>query len=363
MKDANIPETYQESQNFFSVLQNCLAAGIVVVDGKSRIVTFTEEAEHITGLTSAKALHRLSKALPPPLRKIVCKVATSGRPASGAELILSSRARGKITVHASATPLSAGKTKKNPGVILVLHDVTPAKRLEENLRQLERLASIGTLSASTAHEIKNALVAVKTFMDLLLEKHSDGELAEIVRHEMRRIDSIVSQLLRFAAPPRSAFSPVRIHEILEHSLHTVQSQLIGKQISLYRKFNAATDSVKGDDYQLQQAFVNLLLNAIEAMGPAGKLTVATEIIPLATHTGAVSRPHVRVTVTDNGAGISSENLNRLFEPFFTTKKHGTGLGLSITQRIIQGHHGLINIESEPGKGAVFHVSFPVLSKS
>jgi signal transduction histidine kinase len=72
---------------------------------------------------------------------------------------------------------------------------------------------------------------------------------------------------------------------------------------------------------------------------------------------------VRVTLTDNGAGISSENLNRLFEPFFTTKKHGTGLGLSITQRIIQGHHGLINIESEPGKGAVFHVSFPVLSKS
>ncbi len=361
MKVVNKPDTNQEAQNFFCVLQNCLAAGIIVVDGKNRITIFNHHAETITGLKADKLINREARALPPYLRKIVQSVSSSGKPVEGHEIALTSRERGGITLNISATPLHAKKTKKKRGATLILNDITPARRLEETLRRLDRLASIGTLSASTAHEIKNALVAVKTFMDLLLEKHSDAELSGIVRREVARIDAIVAQLLRFAAPPRSAFSAVQLHEVLEHSLRTVHSQLIGKQIALQRHFNASVDTIKGDDYQLQQAFVNLLLNGIEAMGTGGKLTVVTDVVLESSSGANAPRQSVRVTIADNGSGIPAEDLGRLFEPFFTTKKHGTGLGLSITQRIIEGHRGVIDIESETGKGSSFLISFPVLA--
>ena len=130
-----------------------------------------------------------------------------------------------------------------------------------------------------AHEIKNALVAGKTFVDLLLEKHQDAELVEVVRREMGRIDAIVSRMRRFAGPARPAFREVRLHEVLDHSLRLVQPQLEGKLVSVNRSFQASPDLLHGDDYQLQQAFVNLFLNALEAMGPNGTLSVATDILP------------------------------------------------------------------------------------
>src|SRR6058998_2509687 len=126
---------------------------------------------------------------------------------------------------------------------------------EQKLRRLNRLASVGTLAASMAHEIKNALVAGKTFIDLLLEKHQDAELAEIVRRELGRIDALVSQMLKFAAPAKPAFSPVRLHDVLDHSLRLVQPQMGIKGIALRRLLQAAPDLVEADDYQLEQAFV------------------------------------------------------------------------------------------------------------
>jgi two-component system sensor histidine kinase HydH len=214
-----------------------------------------------------------------------------------------------------------------------------------------------------AHEIKNTLVAGKTFVDLLLEKHQDAELAEVVRREMGRIDAIVSRMRNFAGPAQSAFSEVRLHEILEHSLRLVQPQLVGKLVVLNRSFRAAPDILHGNDYQLQQAFVNLFLNALDAMGPNGTLSVATDILPPRARRGKTSEAanlaHLRLTIKDDGVGITPENMARLFEPFFTTKPNGTGLGLLITRRIIQEHHGAITVQSEPDKGTAFQILLPV----
>ena len=239
----------------------------------------------------------------------------------------------------------------------------PPRQLEERLEQLDRLATIGTLAASMAHEIRNALVPGKTFVDLLLEKHPDAELADLVRREMGRIDAIVSRMLNFSGPTRHALSEVRLHEVLEHSLRLVQPQLESRTISLSRSFLAAPDVVKGDEYQLQQAFVNLFLNAFDAMGTNGTLSVATETIPRDAHSGShkalANQTQLRVAIKDNGAGIPPEVMGRLFEPFFTTKPSGTGLGLAITRRIILEHRGDISVESQPGIGAAFHILLPV----
>jgi signal transduction histidine kinase len=232
-------------------------------------------------------------------------------------------------------------------------DSTPIS--EQSMRRLDRLASLGLLSAGMAHEIKNSLVAINTFVGRLLENGEDQEFSETVRRELRRIDTLVSQMLRFAAPGRNEFATVHVHDLLDHSLRLVEHQIKGKFISLNRRYTAAPDTLSGDEYQLQQAFMNLLFNAIEATGMNGTLTVSTEI--------AGAKPgerSLRIHIQDTGMGIPPENLPHLFEPFFTTKKNGTGLGLAICQRIVHEHAGDITAHSEVKKGATFSLSLPAL---
>jgi signal transduction histidine kinase len=162
-------------------------------------------------------------------------------------------------------------------------------------------------------------------------------------------------MLKFGGSVRPEFSQVRLHEVLDHSLRLVQPKLEDNQVSLSRSFQAGADVVKGDERQLQQAFVNLLLNALDAMGQNGSLSVGTELVPPEC---AAGRAQLRVTIKDSGPGIPADLMGRLFEPFFTTKPNGTGLGLSITQRIIVDHQGDIRVESKPGQGTAFHILLP-----
>jgi two-component system sensor histidine kinase HydH len=229
---------------------------------------------------------------------------------------------------------------------------TPAS--VEKMQRLDRLANLGMLSAGMAHEIKNGMVAIKTFVDLLLEKNQDAELGEVVRHELERINAIATQMLRMAAPGHAAFKTVRIHDVLEHSLRLLQPQISGKLIALKKNYRAESDAVHGDDAQLQQVFMNLFLNALEAMGPNGTLAIGTEIAD-----GENGARVLKIKIQDTGTGIAPENQSHLFEPFFTTKKNGTGLGLVISERIVANHRGAITVESETGKGSTFGISLPV----
>jgi len=354
-------EAPTEGLSFTKVLQDCLTSGVILVNAKKKVASLNSQAKHLLGLSPDQATLPPLPALPAALRTMARAALASGKSPADRQVTIKAGNRESFTVHASAVPLQAGR--KNSGVVLVLHDLTPARQIEQHIQQLDRLASIGTLAAGMAHEIKNTLVAGKTFVDLLLEKHQDAELAEVVRREMGRIDAIVSRMRNFAGPAQSAFSEVRLHEILEHSLRLVQPQLVGKLVVLNRSFRAAPDILHGNDYQLQQAFVNLFLNALDAMGPNGTLSVATDILPPRARRGKTSEAanlaHLRLTIKDDGVGITPENMARLFEPFFTTKPNGTGLGLLITRRIIQEHHGAITVQSEPDKGTAFQILLPV----
>jgi len=163
-------------------------------------------------------------------------------------------------------------------------------------------------------------------------------------------------MLRFAAPNRAAFTTVRVHDVLDHSLRLMQHQVNGKLITLQRHYQAEPDTVRGDDAQLQQAFMNLLINALEAMGTNGVLTVKTEMMK-----DEGGGQQLWINIQDTGVGIAPENLERLFEPFFTTKRNGTGLGLAISHRIVLEHHGLLRVQSDPGKGSTFSLSLPAFT--
>ena len=224
---------------------------------------------------------------------------------------------------------------------------------DENLQRLDRLANLGTLSAGIAHEIKNALVPIGTFVELMVQKSDDKELAASVERELKRIDSMIIQMLRFASPRPVTFAPVQMHDVLDLSLRLLQHQIAGKKISVTRNYQAAPGTVPGDEAQLQQVVMNLLLNALEAMEFNGALAISTEIDKKNSH-----KPSLKIIVQDTGAGITRDNLARVFEPFFTTKKNGTGLGLAISQRVAWEHHGKIEAQSEIGKGSIFTVSLP-----
>lgn len=359
-------EESEQAPNFSEVLSDCLASGLVAVDGHNKIVAFNPRAELLTGLKADQVLHHSMDVLPAPLQEAIQETLRNGEPVLERQIILPIGDRGESTVRVS-TALNRPANENTSGVFVVLNDLTSARRLEQSMRRLDRLASIGTLSASMAHEIKNALVAVRTFVDLLLQKNQDAELVDIVSREIRRIDSIVSQMLRFAGPAKPTFGHVHVHEILDQSLRLVQHQIEGRKISLSRSFAASPDLIKGDAYQLEQAFINLFFNALEAMGPSGELSVVSEIVSasLSSKDGPAgqNQPLLRVAIRDTGVGIAPENLGRLFEPFFTTKPNGTGLGLSITRRIIQEHGGVINVESELNKGTTFTILLPLAAKA
>ena len=226
---------------------------------------------------------------------------------------------------------------------------------EQHLRRLDQLANLGLIAASVAHEIKNGMVAINTFVELLLQKGEDQEMAGTVRRELKRIDLLVTQMLRFSAPKAAANATVHVHDLLDHALRLLQHSMSGKMITLHRRYQAAPDAVHGDEAQLQQALMNLLLNAVEAMGNNGELTVTTEIIA-----GDGGARRLQIQIRDTGTGIAPENLPRLFEPFFTTKKNGTGLGLAICHRVIREHGGDIAAQSEPGRGATFNFFLPAV---
>jgi two-component system sensor histidine kinase HydH len=335
---------------FVESVRGWFGCGTVFVGRDGKIRAMSPQAARMLGMKEAVSAGRSARALPHPLQRLLDRARTSGGGTLEEEFELAVAGGAGKLLHAKAV---RNVTGGDQGVLLLLHDLGPAKELDGRLQQLDRLAAIGTLAASMAHEIKNALVAGKTLVDLLLEKQQDVEVANLVRREQGRIDTIVSRMLRFAAPERRAFAPVQLHHVLDHSLRLVQHELQMGGIALERFFAPGRDAVRGDECELQQAFVNLFLNAMEAMGSQGILKVTTEPAP--------GSNEISVTVHDTGPGISPELKTKIFEPFFTTKSGGTGLGLAITRRIIEEHHGSITVRSEPGFGTAFLVRLPTIT--
>ncbi len=347
--------------NITEALRNCVTCATIVVDAKQKITVLTPDAARLTGVSPDKAVGLSIEIFPAALKEVFVRTFSTEQSVS-AQISFPGDNDGRSIILVNTTPTRDGHGKI-AGAVAVLNDFSGVEKLEAKLAQIDRLASIGTLSVSMAHEIKNALVAVKTFVEMLVIRNPQDELSTIVNREMSRIDSIVSQMLTFSGPAKPNLVPIRLHDVLNHSLRLVQHQISQKNVRLELIFAAAIDVVKGDDYQLKQAFLNLLFNALEATPVNGTLTVFTESVDSTTEGLQKNRmSEIRVVIRDSGVGIASENLARVFEPFFTTKPKGTGLGLSITRRIVQEHNATIGVESKPNEGATFSIVFPVFRK-
>jgi len=232
------------------------------------------------------------------------------------------------------------------------------KRSKSYIRRADRLASLGTLTAGLAHEIRNPLVAIKTLTQLLPERLDDEEFRDqflkIASGEVDRISSLVNELLDFARPSDPKLELEDIDTILDGMILLVSTETKKKQINIIKDYAPNLPHLHIDREQIKQVFLNILLNAIEATRENGKITAKTR--PFIRPGG---EPYVQIEFTDTGSGIPEEYLEDIFNPFFTTKSTGSGLGLSISNQIIQDHRGYIDVESQLGKGSSFFINLPV----
>jgi len=231
------------------------------------------------------------------------------------------------------------------------------KKTQEQLVQSEKLASLGKLAAGIAHEINNPLTGILTYSSLLLKEHKDNpqmkEDLEIVVNETTRCRKIVKGLLEFARQTEPSKAPADINKVVEETLSLLETQALFQNIKIEKRLKKGLPEVMMDVDQIKQVFVNIIINAAEAMSQGGTLTIQSDSDP--------ENRFVQVSFIDTGPGIPEENLPKIFDPFFTTKRSGkgTGLGLSVSYGIVQRHNGFLEVKSQLGKGSIFTVKLPL----
>lgn len=352
---ANEIETVRQ---FNANVMESLTDALVVLDLQDRVRLWNRRAETLTGVSRGDALGRpIGGLLEAPFYDMVAAArrdAPGGTTLFRVQLAPAAGDRRDLLVNLAMAPLERADRERT-GWILVIADVTDRAALEEQLRLSERMAAIGLLAAGVAHEVNTPLTGISSFTQMLLDRSEPGdprkELLEKIERQTFRAAKIVSNLLNLARPSGADSGPVDAHAIIGDILSLLEHQFRVSRVQVRRDLSPEPVRVRGVEYKLQQVFLNLFLNARDAMPNGGALSVSTR----------VKGDDAIIEVADTGVGIPAEHLSRIYDPFFTTKGdgHGTGLGLSVTYGIVQEHGGVLTCESAVGEGTRFRLVLPV----
>jgi PAS domain S-box-containing protein len=359
LKAKELDRMHQFSENIIESLSD----GLVVLDLDDRVVRWNAGMERLYGLSRDAAVGQQLATLFDRSFSLQMQHARENTP-NGAVCsrvpLLSrhhdgdSQAR-QLLVNVATAPLltPAGNVS---GMMIIIEDITQRIQLEEQLQISEKMASIGLLAAGVAHEVNTPLTGISSFTQILLESAEPNDpktkILEKIERQTFRAAKIVNGLLNLARPGRSDVSgSVDLNVVVNDVLALLEHQLTAGSVKVRREFSTEPVMVEGVEFKLQQVFLNLFLNARDAMPTGGWLGIRTR----------TDGEAVVVEVSDTGAGIAPESLSRIYDPFFTTKApgQGTGLGLSITYAVIQEHHGAVKCDSEPGQGTRFTLTLPL----
>lgn len=338
-------QLYQEVALVNEYVANIIAtmeSGVVAIAANGKVTLFNPAAERITGLRAEAIRSGHATTLPAALAHPLQAVLTDGQPRIQAETTIPD-ASGRYTPVSSSTHALRDRLGSVLGAVAVFSDLTRLKELESEKRRAERLASIGALASGIAHEIKNPLVAIKTFAELLPERFTEKDFREdfsqVVIREIARIDDLVARLRGLAAPAARPLPSLDLREPIEETLALLRGQLEQKRIRVKRFYDHALPLVAGDPAQLKQLFLNLFMNALEAMGAGDELTIRLS------RRESTGEPSLLAEVSDTGSGIPQEMIGKVFDPFVTTKPRGSGLGLAICRGIADAHRATIRVEN------------------
>jgi len=339
-----------------SLVEN-MPIGLAAFDGAGILTAFNQTAETLLNRKASEVLGtKAGEVLPESLREIFLEL-TARQRIIEREIECTPAGGRSLPLEVIATTL-AQEDGAFLGYVILFRDMTEVHRLQQEIARNRRLASLGSLAAGVAHEIRNPLSSLKGFATYFRERHrddpSDRETAEVMITEVDRLNRVIGQLLEFARPVTVTPVPTSLQMVIRHALKTVEGQAREKGIRIEAEIPSEIGEIPLDADRISQVFMNLFLNAFAAMEAGGILRVSV---------GRQEERTVRISVSDTGVGIRKEDLPRVFDPYFTTKPSGTGLGLPIVQKIVEAHKGEVFMTSEPGKGTTVMVLLPTQSKA
>jgi PAS domain S-box-containing protein len=328
-----------------------IESGVVAVDATGQVSLFNRAAEQLTGLSGEQLRFQPLSALPACVGSMLAETITGGGPRTQPEVQLSDGTTTRPII-CTTSPLH-DQASAVLGAVAVFSDLTPLKALEVERQRAERLAYFEMLASGIAHEIKNPLVAVKTFAQLLPRRQGDdrfvAEFGRVVGHEIAKIERLLDRLRALSRPGERPHHPIDLRAPIGDAIEAMRPVFAEKRVVLSAAMGPAPCTILGDHSELEQLFLNLLMNAHEVTAPEGMVRVEV----------ATTADRAIVAVVDTGPGVPPELLERVFEPFFSTKERGSGLGLAICASIAQTHGARIKATNRDAGGAVFTVDFPV----
>ncbi|MFH2092943.1 MAG: ATP-binding protein [Pseudomonadota bacterium] len=328
-----------------NVIQN-MPTGLVTID-LNHDITFMNHA--------ARKLFGQYLARPYPEWIELIKQIESSRPVINQEINLGKEGNKMIRLEVIASPVKEGDDQIT-GFLFLFRDLSQIRELQKQVETNNRLAAIGKLAAGVAHEIRNPLSSIKGFATYFSKRYAENETdhqtAEIMKGEVERINRSITQLLEFAKPLSIERKQVDIKALIDHSLRLVQHDLEQKKIQTRLEIQTQRKMITTDPDRMNQVFLNLYINAIEALSANGCLDIMV--------TDSVRDSQIKIQVKDNGIGIEEGAMDRIFDPYYTTRSAGTGLGLAIVHTIIENLGGQIHVESQKGQGACFTILLPMV---
>jgi two-component system, sporulation sensor kinase E len=347
-------------QEYTSSILRAITAGVLTVGPDTSITTANPAAERLMRMGEEMLVPRPLGTLfkdDGGLTQLVQKVLDGRVPRILRETTLETRHGRVLHVQAAVSRMRAGGCCPGlgrPGAVVTLEDVSEVKSLTEQLIRADRLAALGELTAGIAHEVRNPLGIIRATMQMIEDPQTDpermSEAAGIVKQEIDRLDKVIKAFLDFGRPSAPTMMRVDLEELLGDVVLLTRRFAGRAEVQLEEEYSGDLPVVLADPDQLKQVFVNLVSNAVQAMGEHGG------IIRIST---GLDDGFVVASVADDGPGMDAAQVAKVFDPFFSTKDEGTGLGLTIVHRIVDEHDGHIDVESQPGEGTQFRVHLPI----
>jgi PAS domain S-box-containing protein len=354
---------YERLKDFNENIVESINVGVLAVDLEDRIESWNSQMEVMYALPRWQALGRsLSEVFPAAFAEEFYRVRQNPGIHNLYKFRMGTPTGETRTVNVAIAPLVTRKFHV-VGRLVIMDDITSRIELEAQLSQADKLSSIGLLAAGVAHEVNTPLAVISSYTQLLAKQlQADAPkaaLLEKITKQTFRASEIVSNLLNFSRTTGTELTEISLNKVIGDTLALLEHQFKVAHIEVKPDLHEDLPPILGNAGRLQQVFLNLFLNAKDAMNGGGVLNVAT-----------LNGDFVSVRVSDTGSGIAQENIQKIYDPFFTTKTspaegqtRGTGLGLSVTYGIIQEHAGSIRVESRPGEGTTFTLDFPLTRKA
>ena len=347
-----LAQTLQETKTLNDLIIENAADGVIAIDKRGDVTTMNPAAEQITGYTLHELVGQSYAKLfsNTQFYSPVLDTLEHGTEHVAQEISFPGRERViEISVTTSRIHNAHGELI---GALVIFSDLTARKETQRRLAQTERLATLGELMAGIAHEVRNPLTAIRGYVQIIRQQTSQPEHQEylsVVLNEIDSINRVIQQLLDFSRPRRSKWQQVQLNALIDETLILVQTSGVQARIAFTTEFDPILPTIIADRELLKQVILNILINAVQAIGTRGDIKIRT---------WPYTASQLAVTIEDNGCGIDIALQKKIFVPFFTTKASGTGLGLALSQRIINAHQGDIRVASLQGCGAIFTIILP-----